>query len=98
MGYLLLAGAGLLGYLLFSSKSSASTLPGGVTPPPPSAGDQFLAAQATAQAQAFNAQAQALGLNQAQAQQASDLGLSPQDYVNSGMGQGTANPYIGTGG
>ena len=97
MGYLLLAGAGLLGYLLFSSKAGASGVPGGgVTPPLPSPGDQLLATQATNTAQQFNLQAQALGLTQAQAQDAYSMGLSPLDYVNSGMAQGASNPY-GTG-
>jgi len=100
---------GLLGvgaYLLLSKPAGAAggatgpglpgALPYGVAPPGSvSPGDQLLAAQANAQAQAFNAQAQALGLSQAQAQEAADIGLSPQEYVDSGMG-GAGNPYLGS--
>jgi hypothetical protein len=55
------------------------------SPPPASAADLLLAQQATATAQQFNAQAQALGLNAADAAQAAAIGLTPQEYVDSGL-------------
>ena len=96
--FLLLGGGVLLVYALTSKSSSptAPAAPGGYSGP--STADTLLAGQATATAQAFNAQAQQLGLTQAQAQEAYSLGLMPQDYVNSGMAQGAANPYIAAGG
>ena len=95
--FLLLGGGVLLVYAL-TSKSSSPANPAASSQYTPNPADVALAGQATATAQAFNAQAQQLGLTQAQAQEAYSLGLMPQDYVNSGMAQGAANPYIASGG
>jgi len=86
MPLFLLAALGVGAYLLLS-KSSSSGL---------AQLQQQSAAQANSNPYAppagwsdFNAQANALNLSQADAQQAYDIGLSPQEYVDSGL-QGTA--------
>jgi hypothetical protein len=76
---LLLGGAAALYFYSKSSSSSSSA----VTSAQQSA--QYQAGFASANAQAFNSQAQALGLSQADAQNAANLGLTPQEYVDGGL-------------
>jgi hypothetical protein len=71
------------GYVLLSKSSTSGG--GSAVASAQQAALQQQAAAATASAQAFNSQAQALNLTQAQAQEAYDIGLSPQEYVDSGM-------------
>jgi squalene cyclase len=82
-----LIGGGVIAYAISKSSSSSS-------------GNAATNASQTAQynaAQAFDQQAQALGLTQAQAQQAWDIGLTPQEYVDSGMGTSGGSAASATG-
>jgi hypothetical protein len=87
---LLILGGGAAAYVLTSKSSTSAASGTGQTPA------QLAQANASFQAaQAFDAQAQALGLTQAQAQAAYDTGLTPQEYAQGVLGQGTQTGLAG---
>lgn len=77
---LILGGLGLLGYALFSSSSASAS---STTAQAQAASNASLVAANSNMAalQTFNDRANAIGLTQDQAQNAWDLGISPDDYA-----------------